>query len=94
MAGQRSLAAYEAIKIRAIFGYGMRAFFAILSLLLCFIASRADPVPVIKDSEAIQCVGKNAGVRGFVVFVTTAGPHSSISDETTPRSDVRWVCCG
>jgi len=50
----------------------MRAFLAILGLLLCLIATRADELPVIKDSEAIQYVGKNVEVRGFVVSVTTS----------------------
>ena len=48
----------------------MRAFFAILGLLLCLIATRADELPVIKDSEAIHYVGKNVEVRGLVVSVT------------------------
>ena len=50
----------------------MRSLFAILGLLLCLIATRADDLPVIKDSEAIQYVGKNVEVRGFVVSVRTS----------------------
>jgi DNA/RNA endonuclease YhcR with UshA esterase domain len=50
----------------------MRAFSAILGLLLCLIATRAEELPVIKDSEAIQYVGKSVEVRGFVVSVTTS----------------------
>src|SRR6516165_4805915 len=50
----------------------MRSLFAILGLLLCLIATRADDLPVIKDSEAIQYVGKNVEVRGFVVPVMTS----------------------
>jgi DNA/RNA endonuclease YhcR with UshA esterase domain len=50
----------------------MRAFFAILSLLLCPFETRADELPVIQDSEAIHYVGKNVEVRGFVVSVTTS----------------------
>src|SRR5215467_13949529 len=50
----------------------MRAFSAILGLLLCLIAARAEELPVIKDSEAIRYVGKNVEVRGFVVSVTTS----------------------
>ncbi|HTD17194.1 MAG TPA: hypothetical protein VK673_18565 [Chthoniobacterales bacterium] len=50
----------------------MPPLFAILSLLLCLIATRADELPVIKDSEAIHYVGKNVEVRGFVVSVTTS----------------------
>ena len=50
----------------------MRPLFPILNLLLCLIAARADELPVIKDSEAIQYVGKNVEVRGLVVSVTTS----------------------
>jgi len=50
----------------------MRAFSAILGLLVCLIAARAEELPVIKDSEAIQYVGKSVEVRGFVVSVTTS----------------------
>ena len=50
----------------------MRLWFAIFGLLLCLIATRADELPVIKDSEALQYVGKNVEVRGFVVSVTTS----------------------
>jgi len=45
---------------------------AIFSLLLCLIATPADELPVIKDSEAVQYVGKNVEVRGLVVSVTTS----------------------
>ena len=48
----------------------MRTLFAILGLLLCLIAARADELPIIKDSEAIRYVGKSVEVRGFVVSVT------------------------
>jgi hypothetical protein len=47
----------------------MRTLFAILGLLLCLIAARADELPVIKDSETIRYVGKSVEVRGFVVSV-------------------------
>jgi hypothetical protein len=50
----------------------MRPLLAILGLLLCLIASRAEELPVIKDSEAVQYVGENVEVRGFVVSVTTS----------------------
>jgi DNA/RNA endonuclease YhcR with UshA esterase domain len=36
------------------------------------VATRADELPVIKDSEAVQYVGKKVEVRGFVVSVTTS----------------------
>src|SRR5271165_4235831 len=48
-------------------------FFAvILALFLSVITTRADKPPVIKDSEAIQYVGKEVEVRGQVVSVTTS----------------------
>jgi RecJ-like exonuclease len=50
----------------------MRPLFAILVLLLCLIATRADDPLVIKDSEAVHYVGKNVEVRGLVVSVTTS----------------------
>ena len=48
----------------------MRPFFAFLGLLLCFMPAQADELPVIKDSQAVQYVGKNVEVRGLVVSVT------------------------
>ena len=53
-------------------GSYMRSLFAFLSLLLCLIATHADDLPVIKDSEAVRYVGKHVEVRGFVVSVTTS----------------------
>jgi DNA/RNA endonuclease YhcR with UshA esterase domain len=50
----------------------MRPFFATLGLLLCLIETRADELPVIKDSEAIHYVGKNVEVRGLVESVMTS----------------------
>ena len=50
----------------------IRLFIAILALILCAIAARADRPIVIKDSEAIHYVGKEAEVRGRVVSVTTS----------------------
>ena len=50
----------------------IRPFIAMLALLLCAIAARADKPIVIKDSEAIQYVGKEVEVRGCVVCVTTS----------------------
>ena len=50
----------------------MRALFAVLGLLFLLIATRADELPVIKDSEAVQYVGKNVEVRGLVVSVTSS----------------------
>jgi hypothetical protein len=48
----------------------MQRLLAIFSLLLCLIGARADELPVIKDSEAVQYVRKNVEVRGLVVSVT------------------------
>lgn len=45
---------------------------AILTLLLCTIAVRGEKPIVIKDSEAIQYVGKEVEVRGRVASVTTS----------------------
>ena len=50
----------------------IRAFIAIFALLLYAIAAHADKPIVIKDSEAIQYVGKEVEVRGRVVSVTTS----------------------
>ena len=47
----------------------MPPWFAILILLLCSVATRADEPPVIKDSEAAQYIGKNVEVCGLVVSV-------------------------
>ena len=48
----------------------MLPLFPFLSLLLCLIVASADELPVIKDSQAVQYVGKNVEVRGLVVSVT------------------------
>ena len=48
----------------------MRPFFAILCSALSPV--QADELPVIKDSEAGQYVGKNVEVRSLVVSVTTS----------------------
>jgi RecJ-like exonuclease len=50
----------------------IRLFIAMLALLLCVIAARADKPRVIKEWEAIQYVGKEAEVRGRVISVTTS----------------------
>jgi len=65
------------------------ALFAILTLLLCTIAVRGEQPIVIKDSEAIQYVGKEVEVRGRVASVTTSplGTTFSTSEETTPIRD-------
>src|ERR1700693_1732913 len=60
------------IKIRGYTRLAMRPLFPILSLLLCLIVSSADELPVIKDSDTLQYIGKNVEVRGLVVSVTTS----------------------
>ena len=50
----------------------MLPLFPFLSLLLCLVVASADDLPVIKDSEAVQYVGKNVEVRGLVVSVITS----------------------
>lgn len=50
----------------------MRTLSAILGLLLCLTARSSDDLLVIKDSEAVQYIGKNVDVCGFVVSVTTS----------------------
>ena len=60
------------IKILSDIDSTMRPLLAILVLLLCLIATRADEPLVIKDSEAVRYVGKNVEVRGLVVSVTTS----------------------
>ena len=54
------------------FATRLRPLIAILALLLSAILARADKPIVIKDSEAIQYVGKEVEVRGRVVSVTTS----------------------
>jgi hypothetical protein len=58
------------IKVLSDIGSIMRALFAIPGLLFLLIAASADELPVIKDSEAVQYVGKSVEVRGLVVSVT------------------------
>jgi hypothetical protein len=50
----------------------MRPLLAILGLLLTLIATKAGELTVIKDSAAIQYVGRYVEVRGFVVSVITS----------------------
>ena len=54
------------------FGPDMRSLLAIFSLLLSLVGTFADELPVIKDTEAAQYVGKKVEVRGLVVSVTTS----------------------
>ena len=72
------------------------ALFAIVALLLCAVVAHADKPIVIKDSEAIQYVGKEAEVRGRVVSVTSSptGNHIYQFRRRIPQSNVRWLHCG
>ena len=54
------------------FATRIRPLIAILALLLSAILARADKPIVIKDSEAINYVGKEVEVCGQVVSVTTS----------------------
>ena len=83
-------------QFKAIVGSDMRPFFAILGLLLCFIPVQADELPVIKDSEAVQYLGKNVEVRGLVVSVTISPLGTAMYQFRTRISqlDVLWVDCG
>ena len=72
-----------------------RLFVAILTLLLCAITARADKPTVIKDSEAIQYVGKEVAVYGQVVSVTTSPLGTAFINFGGEYSDnIRWVHCG
>src|ERR1700730_18469781 len=70
MAGTMFVCRAGRFQFKAIVGSQMRPFVAILGSLLCFIPAQADELPVIKDSEPVQYVGKNVEVRGLVVSVT------------------------
>jgi hypothetical protein len=73
LGGRQNVRVYsKPIKILSDIASIMRPLLAIFSLLLCLIAARADELPVIKDSEAVQYLGKNVEVRGLVVSVTTS----------------------
>ena len=50
----------------------MRPFSAFLGLLFLVLATRADELSVIKDTDAIRYVGKVVEVKGLVVSVTTS----------------------
>jgi hypothetical protein len=71
-ADRNVIAFSKPIKIRGYTRSDMRTLFAILGLLLCLSPARTDELPVIKDSEAVEYVGKNVEVRGLVVSVTTS----------------------
>jgi hypothetical protein len=68
-------------------------YYAILVLLLSLIATRGDDPLVVKDSEAVQYVGKNVEVRGIVVSVTTSPLGTTFNRFRTriPQLDIRRV---
>jgi hypothetical protein len=67
----KSIFAYcKLTNFEAIFDSDVRTLFGILALLLSLLATPAGGLPVIKDSQAVQYLGKNVEVRGFVVSVT------------------------
>ena len=71
LSGRQNVRGYcKPIKVLSDIRSIMRALFAILGLLFLLMAARADELPVIKDSEAVQYVGKSVEVRGLVVSVT------------------------
>jgi hypothetical protein len=78
------------------FSTGIRPLFAILALLLCAIAARADKPIVIKDSEAIHYVGKEVEVRGRVAFVKTSPLGTAFYQfrRRIPQSKVRRIYWG
>jgi DNA/RNA endonuclease YhcR with UshA esterase domain len=60
------------LQTEAVLAFPMCRLSAIIGLLFCVIVTRADELPVIKDSDAVYYVGKNVEVRGFVVSVATS----------------------
>jgi hypothetical protein len=56
----------------------IRPVFAVLALRLCAVVAHPDEPIVIKDSEAIKCVGKEVEVRGRVCICNNQhrGPYS------------------
>src|SRR5215472_15315658 len=60
------------IRNTAFFCKRIGALFAVLALLLCTSVAQADKPIVMKDSEAIQYVGKEVEIRGRVVSVTAS----------------------
>jgi hypothetical protein len=81
------------IKILSDIGSIMPALFPFLSLLLCLVVASGDELPVIKDTEAAQYVGKKVEVRGLVVSVITSPLGTTIYQFRTriPQSDIRGV---
>jgi hypothetical protein len=57
-------------KLEAIFGSYMRTPLCYSPFAALLIGTHAHDLPVMKDSEAVQYVGRNIEVRGFVVSVT------------------------
>jgi hypothetical protein len=59
-------------EIGSLLKFNMYSPFAIFGLLLCMSATHVDELPVIKDSDAAQYVGKKVEVRGLVISVTAS----------------------
>jgi hypothetical protein len=68
---------------------------AAIGLLFCVIVTRADELPVIKDSDAVYYVGKNVEVRGFGRFRGDRPTGDRIYQFRTrsPQSEIRRVHC-
>ena len=60
------------MQTEAVLAFPMCRLSAIIGLLFSMIVTRADELPVIKDSDAVYYVGKNVEVRGLVVSITTS----------------------
>jgi hypothetical protein len=72
MAEQKFLQLTSRSKFEAIFGSDMRPLFGFSVCCSAWLQHVRTSWPVIKDSEAVQYVGKKVEVRGFVVSVTTS----------------------
>ena len=82
------------IKFEVILGSDMRTLFAILGLLLCLSPARADELPVIKDSEAVEYVGekcRGTGVRGLRYRDHPTRDRIYQFRTRISQSDVHWV---
>jgi hypothetical protein len=73
----------------------IRLFIAILGLLLCAIMAHADKPIAIKDSEALEYVGREVEVRGRVCVCDNQPTGDRIYQfgRRIPQSDVRRIHC-
>ena len=91
---QKFLRTASRSKFEAKLGSDMRALFAILVLLLCLIATRADDPLVIKDSEAVHYWAKMS--RCAVLsspYDQPARDHIYQFRTRIPQSDLWWIHC-